>query len=266
MTAAEKVRQQWPHNPVAAIVLGSGLGPLAEAVADPVTFAYTELPGFPAAGVGGHAGSLVLGHITGRPVAMLKGRAHVYETGDPAAMAAALDTLANLGCETLILTNAAGSLRTDVGPGEVVLIVDHLNLTGLNPLTGDAGDARFVDMSRAYDRDLAELFRDAAPGLAIDLHEGVYMWFPGPSFETPAEIRAARVLGADVVGMSTVPEVILARRRGMRVAALSNITNLAAGLSPEPLSHAQTLARAEAGADKIRRLLIEVVGTLNDDD
>ena len=260
------VRQQWPHEPVAAIVLGSGLGPLAEAVADPVSLAYADLPGFPAAGVGGHTGSLVLGHLAGRPVAILKGRAHVYETGNPAAMAGALDALAELGCETLILTNAAGSLRTDVGPGEVVLIVDHINLTGLNPLTGDGGDDRFVDMSRAYDRDLADLFRSAAEGLAIDLHEGVYMWFPGPSFETPAEIRAARVLGADVVGMSTVPEVILARRRGMRVVALSNITNLGTGLSPEPLSHAQTLTRAEVGAGKIQRLLTEVVGTLDDDD
>ncbi len=241
--------------PEIAIVCGSGLGELADAVASPIVVPYDAIPGFPSLSVAGHAGRVVAGTLGRRRVAMLQGRVHAYETGDAAAMAVPVATLAAIGCGKLIVTNAAGSLRPDAGPGSVALISDHINLTALNPLTGAVGDGRFVDMVDAYDPELRARFRALAGARGIPLAEGVYMWFRGPSFETPAEIRAAKVLGADFVGMSTVPEVIVARALGMRVAAFSLITNLAAGMGGSHLSHARTLARAATGAATLRELL-----------
>lgn len=249
---AERARDIAPR---VGIVLGSGLGPLADDVADPVILAYDELAGFPAPGVGGHAGRLLLGTVADTPVAVLHGRAHLYESGRADAMTVPVRTLAALGCRTLILTNAAGSLRAEIGPGSVMAISDHIGLTGVSPLFGVTGDARFVDMVDAYDAGLRERLQSAAGRLGLPLHEGVYAWFCGPQFETPAEIRAARVLGADAVGMSTVPEVILARHAGLRVAALSIITNLAAGMEASGLAHERTLAVATAAAADVRRLL-----------
>ena len=259
--ASAIIRARAAVAPDIAIILGSGLGSLADSVADSVAIPYGDLPGFPAPGVGGHAGRLILGRLGGKPVAVLQGRAHYYEQGDAGVMRPALEALAGAGCKMLILTNAAGSLRHEVGAGSLMLIADHINFTGINPLFGDdGGNARFVDMSGAYDADLGRRFRDTAKRLDIDLADGTYMWFTGPSFETPAEIRAARVLGADAVGMSTVPEVIIARRLGLRVAAVSNITNLAAGLAAEqPLSHERTLAKAGAGAAALGRLIVGVL-------
>ncbi len=248
--------------PRIALVLGSGLGPLAEAIDDAIVVTYADLPGFPAPGVGGHAGRLVLGQLGGHTVAAMQGRSHYYERGDAAAMKAPLTALKEAGCHTLILTNAAGSLRHDVGPGSLMLIHDHINLTAINPLIGEAGDSRFVDMSRAYDSELADRFRAAARQLDIPLSDGIYMWFSGPSFETPAEIRAARILGADAVGMSTVPEAIIARHLGLRVAAICNITNLASGLTAAPLSHTQTLAKSAMGADALTQLITNVLESL----
>jgi len=236
--------------PRTGIVLGSGLGSLADAVEGAVRLSYLDLPGFPRSGVSGHAGELVLGRLAGEPVAVLSGRAHTYEHGNSREMAVPIATLAALGAGRLLLTNAAGSLRADMPPGTAMLITDHIAWGGPNPLIGVEGDDRFVSMVDAYDPALRAVARAAATAAGVALAEGVYMWFTGPSFETPAEIRMARLLGADAVGMSTVPEVILARHAGLRVAAISLITNLGAGLTGAALSHDETkreAAKAAAG-------------------
>lgn len=236
------------------LVLGSGLGHLADAV-DGVAVPYADLPGFPHAGVSGHVPKLVVGDLEGVRVAVFGGRAHYYETGDPAAMRLPLAVLKALGAEALILTNAAGSMRPGIGPGDLMLLSDHINFSGLNPLIGEPTDARFVPMTEAHDPALRAGLKAAAAAEGVALPEGVYAWYSGPSFETPAEIRAIRALGADAVGMSTVPEVILARFLGLRVAAISTVTNMAAGLSDEQISHAHTKAMAPLGAAKLERVL-----------
>jgi xanthosine phosphorylase len=249
-------------SPRVGIVLGSGLGAVADAVEDAVVVGYEDLPGFPRPTVSGHAGRAVLGTIGGVPVAVLQGRAHLYEGGDPEAVRAPVRALRAAGAETLVLTNAAGSLDPSVGPGSLMAIVDHINMTGVNLLMGSNDDAigpRFPSLRDAYDPALLERLRESAHEVGIDLAEGVYLAVTGPSFETPAEIRAYRVLGADAVGMSTVQETILARHAGMRVAAVSVITNLAEGMSDEPLSHEQTLSAAQEGAGDLTRLLLDFI-------
>jgi purine-nucleoside phosphorylase len=245
--------------PRMAIVLGSGLGGLVDAVAEPVRIPYAELPGFPRSGVSGHAGEIVAGKVEGTPLLMLAGRSHYYEHGDAAAMRPALETLADIGIADLILTNAAGSLHADMAPGSVMLIDDHINFSGTNPLIGEPSDRRFVGLSEAYDLGLRDASVKAAEAARVELHRGVYMWLSGPTFETPAEIRMARTLGADAVGMSTVPEVILARFLGLRVAACSVITNLAAGMTGMELSHQETKDMAPLGGERLARVLREML-------
>ena len=240
--------------PELAVILGSGLAGLADAVAG-ITIPYADLDGFPPATVPGHAPKLVIGRLEGCRIAILAGRAHYYESGRADAMRPVLETLRDLGCRRLILTNAAGSCRAGMPPGSVMLVCDHINFIGRNPLIGEASPARFTAMTDAYDPGLRAALAQAARTEGIALPEGVYCWFSGPSFETPAEIRAARTLGADAVGMSTVPEVILACFLGLRVAALSVITNMGAGLSDEVLSHAHTQAMAAPGSEKLARIL-----------
>jgi xanthosine phosphorylase len=247
------------HSPRLGILLGSGLGGVADALADPVAIPYGDLPGFPLPTVAGHAGRLVLGRLGGLPVAVLQGRRHAYEGDRPQAMAAPVRALGRAGAEALLVTNAAGSLRADVGAGRLMAIADHINLLGTNPLTGPNDDAvgpRFPSLRDAYDPDLRAVLRAAADAEGVELAEGVYLATAGPSFETPAEIRAFRVLGADAVGMSTVPEVILARHCGLRVAAVSAITNLAEGMGEEPLSHEQTLRHAAVAAGDLARVVV----------
>ena len=244
-------------TPKVGIVLGSGLGPFADSIENAVRIPYGDLPGFPETGVAGHAGRLSLGSVGKTPVAVMQGRAHYYETGQADAMKVPVRTLRKIGCETLIVTNAAGSIDPDAGPGSVMLLSDHISFTGVSPLFGEAGDQRFVDLSDAYDATLRQQFEAAAKRVGIELHDGIYMWFCGPHFETPAEIRAARILGATVVGMSSVPEVILARHGGMRVAGLSIITNLAVGMSETKLSHQQTMAIAAKASEHVGKLLGE---------
>jgi purine-nucleoside phosphorylase len=241
--------------PPLAIVLGSGLGAFADEAGDAITISYFEIPGFPIPTVEGHAGRLVVGMIEGRRVALFQGRGHYYERGDSNAMRIAIDTFRKLGGETLLLTNAAGGLKTEWRPPALVAITDHINFSGMNPLIGNVGPDRFVPLTKAYDEALLAMLREAARGSDVQLNEGVYMWFSGPSFETPAEIRAARILGADLVGMSTVPEVILGRRAGLRCAAVSVVTNYAAGLSGGDPSHEETQAVAHEAADRFKRLL-----------
>lgn len=241
-----------------AIILGSGLGNLVDEISNPVRVSYDLLPGFPQSGVSGHAGELVAGLFGGQPVIMLSGRVHYYEQGNASAMRFPLEVLAGLGVHSLILTNAAGSLREDLPPGSVMQISDHINYSGMNPLIGEHGDGRFVGMTTAYDRELAQDMRAAAQRAGIAMDSGVYMWFSGPSFETPAEIRMARILGADAVGMSTVPEVILARFLGLKVAAASVITNYGAGMTGAELSHDETRDVAPAGGRRLAAILQEM--------
>ena len=241
--------------PKTALVLGSGLGGLVDEVEGAVRISYGELPGFPKSGVTGHAGEIVAGHLSGQPVLMLAGRAHYYEHGNPAAMRPALEALASLGIDKLLLTNSAGSLDPDMAPGSVMLITDHINFSGTNPLFGEPTDRRFVGLTNAYDADLRAALETAAGATGTPLHKGVYMWFSGPSFETPAEIRMARFMGANAVGMSTVPEVILARFLGLRVAACSVITNLAAGMTGGELSHQETKDMAPLGGRRLAAIL-----------
>jgi xanthosine phosphorylase len=266
MTAAEAAAVLTEHlQPRVGIVLGSGLGAVADAVQDATTVGYEDLPGFPRPGVQGHAGRAVLGQLGGVPVCVLMGRAHFYEGGDPVERITPVRALRAAGAEVLVLTNAAGSLRADVGPGRLMAISDHINLTGFNPLMGPNDEAigpRFPSLRDAYDPALRADLHAAASDLGIDLGEGVYLAVSGPSFETPAEIRAFRTLGADAVGMSTVHETILARHAGLRVAAVSAISNLAEGMSEVPLSHDQTLADAQRAAGDLARLLEAFVGRL----
>lgn len=241
------------------IVLGSGLGGLVEEVRDPIRVSYHDLPGFPVSGVSGHAGELVAGYLGREPVIMLAGRIHYYEHGDANAMRVPIEVLRGLGVQSLILTNSAGSLREDLPPGSVMQISDHINFSGVNPLIGEESDDRFVGMTSAYDADLAAAMQRAAVEEGITLPTGVYMWFSGPSFETPAEIRMARILGADAVGMSTVPEVILARFFGLRVAAASVITNFGAGMTGAELSHAETKDMAPIGGKRLSAILKKMI-------
>jgi purine-nucleoside phosphorylase len=237
------------------IVLGSGLAGLANDITSAVRIPYSSLPGFPVSTVSSHRNELIAGWLEGSAVVVLSGREHYFENGHAAAMRAPIATLKALGCNTLILTNAAGSLRTDVGPGEVMLITDHIAFSGPNPLVGLQTDDRFVGMTSAYDPDLRASLLGAAEREGVALATGVYMWFSGPSFETPAEIRMARLAGADAVGMSTVPEVILGRYFGLRCAAVSTIVNFAAGMTGAELSHEETKALAPIGAAKLARII-----------
>ncbi|MCK0138081.1 purine-nucleoside phosphorylase [Aliiroseovarius sp. F47248L] len=252
---ARQVRDIVGHEPVEiGLVLGSGLGHLADTV-DGIAIPYDQLEGFPQAHVSGHNPKLVIGQMEGTRVAVFGGRSHYYENGRADAMRLPLELLKALGADRLILTNAAGSMRLDIPPGELMLISDHINFSGLNPLIGEASDARFVPMGGAYDTDIQEQFAKIAKEEGITLTPGIFAWYSGPSFETPAEIRAIRTLGADAVGMSTVPEVILARFLGLRVAAFSTITNMAQGLSDEAISHEHTKAMAPLGAERLEKLV-----------
>ena len=248
--------------PEIAIVLGSGWDSVAEQVQGAIDIPYAELPAFPRLGVAGHAGSLRLGNLAGRPVALLRGRQHAYESGDPAGMKGAIRTIAALGCQAVVLTNAAGSLDLNMPPGALMLITDHLNIVQRSPLHHEPGNDRFVNLVDAYSPTLRQQALAATARIGVAMHQGVYAWVLGPQFETPAEIRMLRAMGAQAVGMSTVPETILARHAGLAVLGLAMVTNFAAGLSNEQLSHAHTLATAQASAQLAAQVLCAVVGAL----
>ena len=257
--AADVIGARAPgFSPRVGLVLGTGIGALAEAIEGAVIIDYGDLPGFPLSAVEGHAGRLVLGNLAGMAVACMQGRAHLYEGHEAVDLALPVRALSLAGCDSLLLTNAAGSLNLEFLPGSLMMLSDHINMTGANPLVGPNDERfgpRFPDMTVTYDRDLRRRLAGAATSLGITLHEGVYMALMGPNFETPAEIRAFRTMGADAVGMSTVPECLVARHSGMRVAALSTLTNLAAGMTDEELSHEQSLAVGAEAAKDLRRLL-----------
>jgi len=256
---AQAIRQRAPgFTPKVGIILGSGLGGFADTLLDRVVLPYAELPHFPHSSVPGHAGRLVLGTLGGEPIVAMQGRVHFYEGYAPWQVAFPARVLCALGIKTLVVTNAAGGIQTGMRPGDLMAILDQINLSGWNPLTGPNDERlgpRFPDMSTAFNPVLTQLLLDTAERLNIPLKKGVYAYLSGPSYETPAEIRALRILGADAVGMSTVPEVIAAAHMGVKVAGVSCITNLAAGIGHKPLSHAEVAEVANQGAAVFSNLL-----------
>ncbi|MFW5947307.1 MAG: purine-nucleoside phosphorylase [Gemmatimonadota bacterium] len=255
--AAEHLRGRLGTRPSVALILGSGLGALGDAVDDAVAVPYSAIPGFAAPTVAGHTGRLVAGRLEGVDVVVFQGRYHAYEGHEPAALAVPVRTAAALGAETLLVTCAAGGVTRRLAPGTLMLITDHINLMGRNPLVGPArpGEPRFPDMTGAYDAALRERARTAASELGLELADGVYAAMLGPSYETPAEIRMLERMGADAVGMSTVPEVLAARAAGLRVLGLALITNPAAGVVEGPLDHDDVIAAGAAAADDFQRLV-----------
>ena len=263
--AAEAVRARiGAAAPRVAIVLGSGLGHLTDAVTQPVRIGYADIPGFPAPGVAGHKGELVAGVLAGVPVLVQSGRFHLYEGHPIETTALPVRVFARLGIRTLVVTNAAGGIRSTFRPGTLMLISDHVNLMFRNPLIGPVleGEERFPDMSDPYDRELRQLAREVARDARIALDEGVYVGLLGPSYETPAEIRMLQRCGVDAVGMSTVPEVIVARARGLKCLGFSTITNFAAGLSSTVLSHQEVLEVGRQVGDALGSIVQGVVARL----
>lgn len=255
--AAARIRKKSRLRPTLAVLLGSGFHSAVDAQEVDAQMPYRSLPGFPAAGIGGHAGKLLFCKVAGTPVLVLSGRAHYYEGWSMDEVTFPMRVLARLGIQSVLLTNAAGGINRRYRAGDFMALTDHINFMGANPLRGTAaGDKpRFVDLTKTYDPNLNRLLKKAAQQAKVTLHSGVYLAVSGPSYETPAEIRAFARLGADVVGMSTVPEAIVARQCGLAVAAVSCITNLAAGQNRQPLSHADVLAAAEQVKEQSARLL-----------
>jgi purine-nucleoside phosphorylase len=264
--ALDGVRSRMRSAPEAAIVLGSGLGEVVGQVEEPTTLPYGAIPGMPSPSVQGHGGELVLGRLGGRSVVILRGRVHLYEGRSPDDVVFGVRLAIRLGARTIVLTNAAGGIADPLLPGSLMRITDHLNLTGRSPLVGDAAaelGERFVDLGNAYDPELGARVDAFASEASIDLHRGVYAGLLGPSYETPAEIRMLRALGADAVGMSTVLETIAARQLGARVVGVSCITNRAAGLSDERLSHEEVQRVGRQAQRDFGKLLVGVMGALS---
>ncbi len=265
-SAAALLRERLGEPPLCALVLGSGLGGFADVIESPSMLSYSEIPGFPASTAPGHAGRFVVGSLSGVRLLAMQGRFHCYEGWDAAQIAFPVRVLREYGVKILLLTNAAGGVNMDFRPGDFMIIADHLNLSGRNPLVG-ANDERigprFPDMSKAYDPELRALAKDAAAKLGLGIREGVYAWFLGPSFETPAEIRMARTLGADAVGMSTVPEVIAAAHCGLRVLGISCITNMAAGILDQPITSEEVLEISAKRQPDFSALMREIIFMVN---
>lgn len=263
---ASYIRQRFSGDmPKMALVLGSGLNSMADAIEDATVFSYLDLPGFPEPTVEGHAGHMHIGKLEGKPVICMQGRAHAYEGHAPEKLAFSTRVLWALGVEILVLTNAAGSLMEKAGPGSLMAITDHINFSGINPLVGvndDRFGPRFPDVTSAWDKALTKDLQDCAKSLGIDLHEGTYLMAKGPNFETPAEIGAFRVMGADAVGMSTVPECLTARHVGMRVCGISSITNYAAGMTGDELTHDETMEFGAIAAVNLAKLLRAFIGRI----
>jgi purine-nucleoside phosphorylase len=258
----DSIRIYCQQQPVLGLILGSGLGSYADSFRDQSVIPFSNLPHFPSSTVLGHSGNLILGNAEGVPAVALQGRVHLYEGYSAAEVAFPVRILGALGIRQLIVTNAAGGINTAFGPGDLMLITDHINLTGVNPLTGPNMDQlgpRFPDMSEAYDIAMRGVALDVGRRKGIILREGVYMGLRGPSFETPAEIRMCRTLGADAVGMSTVPEVIVANHMGIRVLGISCITNMAAGILPQKLAHEEVMDTTQRVSEKFQSLLQGII-------
>jgi purine-nucleoside phosphorylase len=262
---AESIRLQCPLKPVLGLILGSGLGAYAESFQGRTVIPYQNLPHFPCSTVAGHSGTLVIGNVEGVLVVVLQGRVHLYEGYSIAQVSFATRVLGLLGIQQLVVTNAAGGINTDFRPGDLMLITDHINLMGCNPLAGpnlDELGPRFPDMSEAYDSAMRAIALEAARQRRIVLRQGVYIGLQGPSYETPAEIRMCRHLGADAVGMSTVPEAIVANHMGIGVLGISCITNMAAGILPQRLTHKEVIETTERVGEKFHSLLQGIIPLL----
>jgi purine-nucleoside phosphorylase len=264
--ALRRIREATDLEPCVGVVLGSGLGGLADALENRVEIPYSEIPGWPISTAVGHAGVLVLGEVDGTAIVVMRGRAHLYEGISADQAVFGVRVLGRLGVRTLVVTNAAGGINEAYRPGMLVLISDHVNLQGTSPLVGPNDEAlgpRFPDMSDAYDPELRQLAHEAAGRLGLELPEGVYAAWLGPQFETPAEIRFMRAIGGDLAGMSTVPEVIAARHMGIRFLGISVVTNMAAGVLPEKIDHSIVLEVGAAASGSLTALLRELVPTLS---
>jgi purine-nucleoside phosphorylase len=260
--AADYIRSRSGLTPKVGLILGSGLGVLADHIEEPVSINYSDIPFFPQSTVEGHAGELLIGTVQGTPVVLMKGRFHMYEGYGPEMTAFPVRVMKELGVKTLLVTNAAGGVNTSYEPGDLMLISDHLNLTGRNPLVGPNDEElgpRFPDMSQAYSRRLREIARKVAADKGVPLQEGVYAGLLGPTYETPAEIRMLRTLGADAVGMSTVSETIVARHAGIEVLGISCISNMAAGILDQPLSHQEVMETTERVREKFLSLVLSII-------
>ena len=264
--AAAFIRGRTPLTPAIGIILGSGLGAFADHVADATAIPFTDIPHFPKSTVPGHSGRLVIGTLDGVPIVVMQGRVHAYEGYSPEEVAFPVRVLGLLGVKTLVVTNAAGGIRLDMKQGDLVLLSDHINFTGRNPLAGKHDERfgpRFFDMTEAYSLRLRRLAAQAAERGGFSLAEGVYLCVLGPSFETPAEIRSFRAMGADLVGMSTVLEVIAARQLGIEVVGISCVTNLAAGIQPDPLSHEEVIETGHRVAARFTQLLTALLPAIH---
>ena len=264
-TAAQALSQCIGKTPAVGLILGSGLGGYAETLTDAVKVSYASLPGFPTSTAPGHEGCWVAGDAEGVRVLCMRGRFHGYEGWQPEDVALPIRVMARMGIGALIVTNAAGGVNVGYKPGDLMLIADHLNFAGVNPLVGpnlDELGPRFPDMSEAYSRSLRQTAKGIAASHGMTLHEGVYAMMSGPSYETPAEIRMLRALGADAVGMSTVPEVIAARHAGVKVLGISCITNCAAGILDQPLTHEEVMETGKRAQGDMTRLVSAVIKTL----
>lgn len=263
--AADYIASHMSAKPQVGLILGSGLGVLADLIENAISIRYEDIPHFPVSTVEGHAGELVIGQVKGKDVLMMKGRFHLYEGYSPTVVTFPIRVMKKLGIQTLIVTNAAGGINTSYEPGDLVVLSDHINMTGGNPLIGPNDAAlgvRFPDMSEAYSRRLRALAQQVAEEQQIVLREGVYAGLLGPTYETPAEIRMLRVLGADVVGMSTVSEVIAARHAGIEVLGFSCVSNMAAGILDQPLSHEEVMETTEKVKAKFLDLVLGVIARL----
>ncbi len=260
--SAEYILKNCDYKPNIGIVLGSGLGELGEKIEESTVIDYSDIPNFPISTVEGHKGRLIIGKLEGKNVLAMQGRFHYYEGYPIKDVTFPIRVMKAIGIETLIVTNAAGGCNINFKPGDLMIIKDHINFAGVNPLIGKNYDElgiRFLDMSRAYDRQLIQLAKNVSKEIDIDLKEGVYMWFSGPTFETPSEIKMATLLGADAVGMSTVPEVIVANHGGMRVLGISCITNMAAGILDKPLNHEEVIETTKKVREKFEQLIRKII-------
>ncbi|MBR4157636.1 MAG: purine-nucleoside phosphorylase [Oscillospiraceae bacterium] len=267
VSCRDQLRRRTDFTPRVALVLGSGLGGYAAQIEQEAAVPYAELDGFPVSTVAGHTGRFVFGRVKGVPVVAMEGRVHLYEGYDPADVVLPIRLMGLLGAKALLLTNAAGGVNFDFQPGDLMLITDHISTFVPSPLRGanlDTLGPRFPDMSAVYDRELCGLIRTSAKKLGVPLREGVYMQFPGPAYETPAEIRMARALGADAVGMSTACEALAARHMGLRTAGVSCITNLASGMLDRPLSHEEVQQTADAVAARFTALVTDVISAMGE--
>lgn len=254
------------RKPQIGMILGSGLGDLADKIENPIYIDYNDIPNFPISTVKGHKGRLVIGDFESKVVVAMQGRFHFYEGYGLEEVTFPIRVMKAIGVETILVTNAAGGVNKDLEPGDLMLISDHINYTGKNPLFGKNYDElgpRFLDMSKAYDRELIDVAKNTAKDIGINLKEGVYMWFSGPTYETPSEVKLARILGADAVGMSTVPEVIVARHGGIKVLGISCITNMAAGILDKPLNHEEVVETSARVKETFQNLVRGIVKNID---